>query len=33
MESMSIIDALVIIGIFVTLGLISGKNNYDKNHQ
>ena len=33
MESFSIIDALIIIGIFTTLGLMSGKDAYDKKHQ
>jgi len=33
MENISIIDMLVIIGIFITLGLMSGKNNYDKKYK
>ncbi len=33
MEGFSIIDAVIIIGVFITLGLMSGKNTYDKQHQ
>jgi len=33
MENISIIDMLVIIGIFITLGLMSGKNSYDKKYK
>lgn len=32
MENFSAIDAVMIIMIFVVLGLISGKNAYDKKH-
>jgi len=32
MESFSAIDAILIIGVFITLGLMSGKNSYDKQH-
>jgi len=33
MESFSIIDALIIIGIFTTIGLMSGKDAYDKKYK
>jgi len=33
MESFSIIDAFIIIGIFITLGLMSGKDAYDKKYK
>ena len=33
MESITTIDMLVIVGVFITLGLVSGKINYDKKHK
>lgn len=33
MESITRIDMLVIVGVFITLGLVSGKINYDKKHE
>jgi len=33
MESFSFIDALMIMGIFITLGLMSGKDAYDKKYK
>ena len=33
MESFSTVDAIMIIGIFITLGLMSGKDAYDKKYK
>ncbi len=33
MESITIVDMLVIAAIFITIGLVGGKINYDKKHK
>ena len=33
MESITTIDMLIIVGVFITLGLVGGKINYDKKHK